>query len=214
MNIMDQRYSLQEQLGKGGMGVVYRAFDHLEGRYVDLKRIDVDPLTLEMNPLAASPRYQHMLLAHEFRTVAALRHPNIISVLDYGFSSKRQPFVVMELLEAPQTMIQASGPVDYRGKIDLLIQLLQAMIYLQHHGILHRDLKPNNVLVNQAGQVQVLDFGLAVKAGEHQEQAGTVHYMAPEVLALETAVAASGLFAVGVIAFALVAGTRPLPGKT
>jgi serine/threonine protein kinase len=212
MNLMDRRYTLGEPLGRGGVGVVYRAFDHLEGEYVALKRMEVDPIIQEIHPLAASPRYQHMLLAHEFRTLASLRHPNIISVLDYGFTSERQPFFVMELLETPKTILEAAQGLDTTGKVDLLIQMLQALIYLHHHKILHRDLKPNNVLVNQAGQVKVLDFGLAVKQGDHQEQAGTIHYMAPEVLNGESAVIASDLYAVGIIAYEMFTGERPFKG--
>ena len=212
MNLMDRRYTLDEPLGRGGVGVVYRAYDHLEGRHVALKRMEVDPIIQEIHPLAASPRYQHMLLAHEFRTLASLRHPNIISVLDYGFTSGRQPFFVMELLENSQTILEAAQGLDTTGKVDLLIQMLQALIYLHHHKILHRDLKPNNVLVNQAGQVKVLDFGLAVKQGDHQEQAGTIHYMAPEVLKGESAVEASDLYAIGVIAYEMFTSERPFKG--
>jgi eukaryotic-like serine/threonine-protein kinase len=209
MDIMDHRYTLHDQLGKGGMGVVYRAFDNLEGKYVALKCIEADPAGQDDNPLAASPRFQHMLLAHEFRTVASLRHPNIISVLDYGFTGRQLPFFVMELLAGAGTILEAARVRDSRGKVDLLIQMLQAIIYLHHHGILHRDLKPTNVLVTQSGQVKVLDFGLAVKAGEYQEQAGTVHYMAPEVVSGTGAVEASDLYAVGVIAYEMFTGSCP-----
>src|SRR5579859_1878126 len=170
---MAGRYTLEQQLGKGAMGVVYRAFDNLERRYVALKQVEVDPLTMEMNPLIVSPRYRHMLLTHEFRTLASLRHPNIVSVIDYGFSAERHPFFVMELLEHPLTIVEAADGCDTQGKVDLLIQLLQALVYLHHHRTLHRDLKPANVLVTVEGQVKVLDFGLAVKVDEHQERGGT-----------------------------------------
>ncbi len=206
------RYTLEGLIGKGGMGVVYRAVDQLEGRPVALKRFEVNADLIELNPLAASPRYQQMILAHEFKTLAALRHPNIISVLDYGFTPERQPYFVMELLEAPRTILTAAQTQPLAGKVDLLIQMLQAISYLHHHRILHRDLKPNNVLATQANEVKVLDFGLAVKAGEYQQTAGTIHYMAPEVIRHEQASEHSDLYAIGVMAYEMFVGARPFKG--
>ncbi len=207
------RYALVSLIGKGGMGVVYRAVDHLEGHTVALKRFEIDDDLLRFNPLAASPRYQQMILAHEFKILAALRHPNIISVLDYGFTSEHQPYFVMELLEAPRTVLEASQGQSLSGKVDLLIQMLQAISYLHHHRILHRDLKPNNVLVTQSNEVKVLDFGLAVKEGDYQQVAGSIHYMAPELLRNKPSSEASDLYAIGVMAYEMFLGSRPFSGQ-
>src|SRR4051794_9898048 len=118
MDVIHSRYISGEPLGKGSLGVVYRVYDRLAGNYVALKRIEVPPHEIELNPMAASSRWQHMVLAHEFRLLSSLRHPNIISVLDYGFFENRKPFFVMELLEHPQTVIEAGQSLDVRGKTD------------------------------------------------------------------------------------------------
>src|SRR5215207_9699038 len=207
MEFLNNRYTLDAQLGRGSLGVVYRAFDSLTGNHVALKRMEVDAASAEMNPAANSPRYQHMLLAHEFRMLASLGHPNIIRVFDYGFTAGRKPFFVMELLDSPETLHEAGSKHEIKGKVELLIQVLQAIAYLHRHGILHRDLKPNNVLVGKDGLVKVLDFGIAVKQDEPQEVAGTIHYMAPETIRGEGAVVGSDLFAIGVIAYELLNGT-------
>lgn len=153
-------------------------------------------------------------LAEEFRTLAALRHPNIISVLDYGFDAMGQPFYTMELLQGAQSLLQGAQDRPDSQKLDLLIQLLYALAYLNRRGVVHRDLTSNNVLViaGAAGPaVKVVDFGLAIDdtAAGTTTVAGTLLYMAPELLLGEKASASSDLYAVGVLAYQLLTG-RPM----
>lgn len=204
-----QRYQRQDQLGKGGMGTVYRAYDKITGQAVALKRLEIDPVQIELNPAMASLDWQHLVLAREFRLMAALRHPNIATVLEYGFMPNGKPFLVMELLEDAQTLGKAAAPLEMRGKVDLLIQALQAIAYLHRHGILHRDLKPSNIMVLPDGLVKVLDFGIAIKRTDRQDIAGTIHYMSPEVINGSGAVEQSDLYAMGVIAYEMFTGHIP-----
>src|SRR4051794_25125620 len=112
----DNRYILHEQLGRGGMGTVYRAFDRLTETFVALKQLDVDPSSIDTDPGPLTPYSKHIMLVHEFRLLASLRHPNIISVLDYGFFSDRMPFFVMELVQAPQTILDFAESQDIVSK--------------------------------------------------------------------------------------------------
>lgn len=209
--LIGNRYQLHEQIGSGGMGAVYRAADRLTGQTVALKRVTVPGDQLRFASIGASTDYR-LALAQEFRTLASLRHPNIISVLDYGFHDK-QPYFTMDLLEAPQSVVEYGAKLSIPRKLDLLIQILHALVYLHRRGIIHRDLKPDNVQVVD-GQVKVLDFGLAV-AREFLDQedgdrlVGTLAYMAPEMLQGGQATEAADLYAVGVIAYELFAGEHP-----
>ena len=150
---------------------------------------------------------QRLAIAQEFRTLASLRHPHIISVLDYGFSDDAQPFFTMELLRDAQPLLAAQA-LELHAKVDQVAQILQALVYLHRRGVLHRDLKPANVLcVRSDGRtrVKVLDFGLAVAneqiARSREEIAGTLPYLAPEILLGAGASVASDLYAVGVMLF-------------
>jgi serine/threonine protein kinase len=209
-----RRYVLQDVIGKGGMGIVYRALDRLTGKIVALKRVNTNPEQLEFNSKSSASLDSRVALAQEFKVLASLRHPNIISVLDYGFDSERQPYITMELLENQQNILEAGQNSTASEKLDLLVQTLQALAYLHRRGVLHRDLKPGNVLVTE-GRVRVLDFGLAVSgdalrsAGAGQEVVGTLAYISPEVLRGEIATTASDLYAVGVIAYEMFAGRHP-----
>lgn len=204
------RYRIISQIGQGGMGTVYRALDRLTGQTVALKRVTTPGDQLQFKSRSTSSDY-HVALAQEFRTLASLRHPHIISVLDYGFDSTQQPYFVMELLDAPKALVAYGLGKPVERRIELLIQLLQALVYLHRRRIIHRDLKPENVLVVK-DQVKVLDFGLAV-AREHlheeENSGGTIAYMAPEVLSGEPATESADLYAVGVMAYELFAGEHP-----
>ena len=157
------------------------------------------------------PEEMALALAHEFRTLASLRHPNIISVLDYGFDVFQQPYLAMDLLERPRTIVSAGEKQPLGVQIDLLVQMLRAIAYLHRWGIIHRDLKPANVLVVDQ-LVKVLDFGIASSRDRGswvQGTAGTLGYLAPEVLCGEPATERADLYAVGVIAHEVFCGYPP-----
>src|SRR5262249_42494050 len=143
-----------------------------------------------------------LTLAREFRVLASLRHPNIISVLDYGFDDDLSPYFTMELLEGAESIMKAGASLSTDGKIDLLAQTLQALAYLHRRGVIHRDLKPGNVMV-VGGRVKVLDFGVSTLRARDGEGGrvlvGTLPYMAPELLLGEAASEASDLYAIGTI---------------
>lgn len=211
--IVANRYLLKNLLGKGGMGAVYEADDRLTGHRVALKRVTIDTTLLEFNTRADQSQ-SALALAHEFRTLASLRHPHIISVLDYGFDAEHQPFFTMNLLTGAQTVEEAAKTRDLGGKVQLLIQLLQALAYLHRRGIVHRDIKPSNVLVDNQQEVRVLDFGLAVEAEKSKDRAGTLRYMSPEVLMGSSATLASDLYAVGVLAYEMLSGKHPFESES
>lgn len=217
------RYQLLDKIGHGGMGSVYRAYDRLTGTVVALKRLSIsaDRLMFMSRPSTGDSTDYRLALAQEFKTAASLRHPNIITMYDYGFDSSgegaeavRQPFFTMDLLENTLPIVKASAELPFDKKVELLLQTLQALAYLHRRGILHRDLKPDNLQVGN-GQVKVLDFGLAVardtlRGLEFSEHlAGTMEYMAPELLLDAPPSEASDLYALGVIAYELFAGRHP-----
>jgi tetratricopeptide (TPR) repeat protein/tRNA A-37 threonylcarbamoyl transferase component Bud32 len=210
--MVGRRYLIQEQLGRGGMGVVYTALDSFTGKQVALKKSGVFASGMEtLAPTADNTEFR-LLLVNEFKILAGLRHPNIISVLDYGFDEDKSPYFTMELLQNARSLRDAGQdrPMDY--KLDLVVQMLQALAYLHRHNILHRDLKPGNVLVVN-GEVKVLDFGIAMlrkqAAEDDQETVGTPMYMAPEILRGMQPTPAADLYAVGVMAYELFVGQHP-----
>jgi tetratricopeptide (TPR) repeat protein len=209
MTLLGNRYQLLQELGAGGMGSVHRALDQLTGQHLALKRV------LLMNQSSSDSQSSErdnlrLALANEFRTLASLRHPHIISVMDYGFDQERQPYFTMELLDNPQTILLAGQDKSVSEKIQLLFKTLQALAYLHRRGVIHCDLKPHNILVHQ-DKLRVLDFGLALNREQNQDGllAGTIAYMAPEILGGEPASIASDLYAVGTIAYELLAGKHP-----
>jgi tetratricopeptide (TPR) repeat protein/tRNA A-37 threonylcarbamoyl transferase component Bud32 len=198
------RYFLHEQLGMGSAGMIYRATDRLTGQTVALKRVTA--LVRQPDPIATET--MRLTLINEFQMLASLHHPNIIGVLDYGFDLQRQPYFTMEYLHGARTILEAGAGRPVSARVDLLIQVLEALIYLHRLGILHRDLKPSNVLVVD-GVARVMDFGLSVPRDEARGTVGTFAYMAPEVLLGNPASEAADLYAVGTIAYELFAGCHP-----
>lgn len=213
---INSRYVIQEKLGEGGMGAVYRATDRLTGDTIALKRVTLASHQLDFASRASVGESGNMrlALAQEFRVLSSLRHPHIISVLDYGFDADRQPYFTMDLLEGAQTLLQAGEKQSVEAQVNLLIQVLQALAYLHRRGILHRDLKPANVLVNAHGQAKVLDFGLSATAEQAQGIAGTLAYMAPELLKNQPVSQSTDLYAVGMMVYELFMDCYPFSLST
>src|SRR5258706_8318845 len=189
-HIVGKRYLLGRQLGHGGMGAVYEATDRLSGENVALKRVMIPTAHL------SGSKYSDLVdgdlaLAQEFRVMASLRHPNINSVLDYGFDDSRKPYFTMELLTNAHGLYEAAKGKTDQEKVHILIEILQALAYLHRFGIIHRDLKSGNILLIHGQQVKVLDFGLSITRQQIQDVndptvraiAGTAGYIAPEVIA-------------------------------
>jgi tetratricopeptide (TPR) repeat protein len=209
--IIANRYHLLDRIGQGGMGTVFRARDQLTGEIVALKRVRVGSKQLHIAAnIVASDTTMQIALAHEFELLASLRHPNIISVLDYGFDDSQQPFYTMTLLVAPQTIVEAGRGQPLREQLSLLMTLLNALTYLHRRGVIHRDLKPANVLVTDE-RLKVVDFGLALDADHAKSDAiaGTLAYMSPEAISGGAASVKSDLYAVGIIAYELLTGVFP-----
>jgi len=210
------------------MGEVYRSRDRLTEEIVALKRVlrasVLSPVppgsadareasehegTTVLEPATSMGRTSNisdmarLALASEFRVLSSLRHPNIVSVLDYGFQADGAPFFTMQLLNDPVTIVHAARGQPLDVQLDLLFQMLYALSYLHRHGIVHRDLKPSNVLVI-GRHVTVLDFG--VSGLPEDTVAGTVGFMAPEVVRGERPTPASDFYSVGGVAYEILTG--------
>jgi serine/threonine protein kinase/tetratricopeptide (TPR) repeat protein len=213
-------YQVAEELGEGGMGVIYKAVDIRLGRRVALKFLS-DKYLKDRDALS---RFQR-----EARLASSLNHPHICTIHDVGEHEGR-PFIVMELLEG-QTLKQriAAGRITADQLIGLGIQLTDALEFAHSKGVLHRDIKPSNIIITERSQAKILDFGLAMplKKRELTELTesptpvtetsgivGTVHYMAPEVLGGAPADIRSDLWSLGVLLYEMAAGERPFDGLT
>lgn len=202
LEVIHNRYELKQRLGTGSMGTVYLAFDRLTGDEVALKQVIQTHKASSLDATTAN-----LALAQEFQVLASLRHPNIISVLDYGFYNKTTPYFTMLFIRSSHNMRSAAMEHLLTQKVLLIVQLLNGLVYLERRGIIHRDLKPDNILVTPEDQVKVVDFGLARERqrNDDPEIGGTVAYIAPEVFQGAAPSHISDLYAVGVIAYEILA---------
>ena len=200
-----ERFTIERPIGAGGMGIVYRAYDHVRKERVAIKTMH-----------RPDPKAIHDLKA-EFRTVSELRHRNLVAL--HGlFFDHNQWFFSMELVEGVPFTDYFRGLQSEALLRDGLLQLADGLGTLHDGGWLHRDIKPSNVVVTDRGRVVILDFGLrtAVRAGKHGKQraAGTWSYMAPEQAAGRALFPESDLYSVGVMLYEILTGAVPQWGDT
>lgn len=203
---IQNRYHLIEILGEGGMGVVWRAFDRLTGQTVALKQVRQSPHNTSPHDTPYA-----LTLAREFQTLSTLRHPHIISVLDYGFD-EGQPYLTMTLLEEGASLSAETVTRLARAPHEVLLDILAALTYLHRRGVIHCDLKPSNVLIDASGVVRLIDFGIASAPDGASKSSGTINYLAPELLTGAPLSMAADLYAVGVMAYEFYAGRHPFEG--
>ena len=209
-DLICERYELGELVASGGMGQVYAARDVKLDRAVALKFLRKD--------MAAQEDLRSRFEA-EARAAGRLSHPNVVAVFDTD-EHEGSPFIVMELLSGATLADEAAkGPATEQRARQLCEQVLSALAASHEQGILHRDLKPGNVLLTADGSVKVGDFGVAKMAeGMHMTQAGmllgTPAYLAPERIDGEPASAGSDIYSVGVILYELLAGRKPFDADT
>ncbi len=212
--LLDRIYRLRERLGQGGMGSIFRATHLLDGRTVAIKLV-APPDQGVLRPESRAERLFRLALAREFQTLASLHHPNVVRVLSYGFDDLLGPYVAMELLENCQHFFEAGQNLAVPQQVLLVVQLLRALAYVHQRGVLHRDIKSSNVLVvsgtegTESALVKLVDFGIATEDAQTARLAGTVEYMAPEVLLGMNPTPASDLWAVGVLLHQLLTGRMP-----
>lgn len=215
----DQRYKIYEQLGAGGNGAVYRAYDTQLKRWVAIKRLLTATEAASEDPSTAE-------LRREADTLASLRNANIVTIFDVGTDDEGL-FMVMELLEGPDladTIVTA--PLGYDDFKQLAEQTLEALLAAHQLRILHRDIKPENIKVERLPggrlQAKLIDFGLA-RAGlgarkqteDHTGSVmGSIYYMAPEQLSREPVDIRTDLYALGCVLYESLAARKPFDGKT
>ena len=215
------RYHVQQLLGRGGMGEVYRAHDIELNRDVAIKFVATDKLT--------DPDARARLL-REARAAAGLDHPAICPVYEAGETPDGRAFIVMQLMDGrPLSELAANGPLPVREALGYAVQIAEALSAAHRHGVVHRDLKPGNVMVDAAGRVRLLDFGIAKVIASPDIAAdlsttsvqttgnkllGTPGYMSPEQIQQRPLDGRSDLFSLGVLLYECLTGKRPFNART
>src|SRR5580765_6182045 len=208
--LFDGRYRIVRKLGMGGMANVYLAEDEVLGRRVAIKIL---------NDRHAGDDQFVERFRREAKNAASLSHPNIVSIYDRG-EAEGTYYIAMEYLDGRslKELIVARGPAPIHLAVDYARQILAALRFAHRHGIVHRDIKPHNVLVDGEGRLKVTDFGIA-RAGPSQMTEvgsimGTAQYLSPEQARGAPVTAASDLYSVGVVLYEMLTGKTPFTGET
>jgi eukaryotic-like serine/threonine-protein kinase len=209
--VVAERYELEEVVGTGGMSSVFKARDMLLERSVALK---------VLHPHFTEDDQYVERFRREARAVASLSHPNIVTILDRGEDEGRQ-FIVFELVEGRTLaeVLQAEGRLPVRRALEIAIQVALGLGFAHEQGLVHRDVKPQNVILNGDGRAKVTDFGIARSLdvqGVTQSGAvlGTSNYIAPEQASGRPVDRTTDVYSLGVVLFELLTGEVPFPGES
>ena len=210
--LLDNRYEILELVGVGGMARVYKARCHRLNRLVAIKILRED--------LAQDAELRRRF-HDESQAVAMLSHPNIVAVYDVSRASDLE-YIVMELIDGitlKQYMQKKGNKLNWREALHFITQIIKALGHAHSRGIIHRDIKPHNIMVLRDGSVKVADFGIArVMSGGHstltQEALGSVHYISPEQARGSRIDARSDLYSAGVVLYEMITGRLPFEGDT
>ena len=210
--MLDNRYEILDVIGVGGMAVVYKAYCHRLHRFVAIKVLKKD--------LASDAEFRRRF-HEEAQAVAMLSHPNIVSVYDVSKGDDLD-YIVMELIDGitlKQYMQKKDGRLNWRESLYFITQIVRALGHAHSRGIIHRDIKPQNIMVLRDGSVKVADFGIAriMSAAQNtmtQEALGSVHYISPEQARGSHIDARADIYSAGVVLYEMLTGRLPFDGDT
>lgn len=210
-DLIDDRYRIIKILGEGGMAVVYLAEDTVASVEVAVKIIKEETM---QNPTNLA-RFER-----EARAAASLRHQNIVKVINLG-ADKGRPYMVNEYVKGKtlRDTLNIRGKFSFMEACDIMYQLCSAVLFAHQHGVIHRDIKPQNVFISVDGTIKLGDFGIATfQNGAHVTRSevvvGSVHYLAPEISQGNPATPQSDIYSLGITLFELITGRVPFDDES
>ena len=208
---LDGRYEITDLIGVGGMANVYRGRDIMENRVVAVKILK--------NEYSENEEFVRRF-RNESKAIAVLSHPNIVKIYDVGYENSMQ-YIVMEYIDGItlKEYIEQQGMLKWRDCVHFTIQILRALQLAHDRGIVHRDIKPQNVMLLSDGSIKVMDFGIArfsreVESTSNEKTMGSVHYVSPEQAAGARTDERSDIYSVGVMMYEMLTGRKPFNGDT
>ena len=208
--MLDNRYEILERIGTGGMAIVYKAKCHRLNRLVAIKILKSD--------LAQNEEFRRRFNA-ESQAVAQLSHPNIVSVYDVSRGGDME-YIVMELIDGItlKQYMEKRGQLNWRESLHFITQIMRGLSHAHSRGIIHRDIKPQNIIISKEGKVKVTDFGIAKVASSStinsSSTMGSVHYISPEQARGGYSDERSDIYSLGITIFEMLTGTVPFDGDS